>query len=132
MVGHLLDSAGRHAAAAKHALEEWTNVGTPVGTAERHNQNGVEPASVSACSIRCVPHGRQKRGYMCQYLLARWTSRPAASRAASRNAYPSPPGSASPRPTMSKAVPCAGVVKTVFKPAVTVTPLLNPSSLVAI
>jgi hypothetical protein len=52
MMGHLLDSPGRHAAAAKHALEEGTNVGTPVRTAERHNQHGVEAAPASACSVR--------------------------------------------------------------------------------
>ena len=35
-------------------------------------------------------------------------------------------------PTISKAVPCDGVVKTVSSPAVTVTPRLKPRSLVAI
>ena len=35
-------------------------------------------------------------------------------------------------PTMSKAVPCAGVVETMGNPAVIVTPRLKPLSLVAI
>src|SRR5512140_2099006 len=56
----------------------------------------------------------------------------AASRAARRTACSSAPVFALPLPTMSKAVPCAGVVKTVFNPAVTVTPRLKPCSLVAI
>ncbi len=37
-----------------------------------------------------------------------------------------------PRPAMSNAVPCAGVVNTVLSPPLTVTPRLNPLSLVAI
>ena len=39
---------------------------------------------------------------------------------------------AMPLPTMSNAVPCAGVVNTVSSPPVTVTPRLKPFSLVAI
>ena len=45
-----------------------------------------------------------------------------AMRAAMRSACSSAPVSALPCPTMSNAVPCAGVVNTVFSPAVTVTP----------
>src|SRR6185369_2831679 len=56
----------------------------------------------------------------------------AAIRAAMRSACSSAPVSALPWPTMSNAVPWAGVVNTVSRPAVTVTPWLNPSSLVAI
>src|SRR5260370_41009671 len=55
-----------------------------------------------------------------------------ASLAASRTALSSAPVEATPLPTMSKAVPCAGVVKIVSSPAVTVTPRLKPRSFVAI
>src|SRR5262249_28280733 len=55
-----------------------------------------------------------------------------ASRGASRTACSSAPVVALPWPTMSNAVPWAGVVKTVSRPAVTVTPRLKPLSLVAI
>jgi len=53
----------------------------------------------------------------------RAAAREAAIFAASVKAWVSAPGSARPWPTMSYAVPWAGVVKTVFRPAVTVTPL---------
>jgi hypothetical protein len=42
--------------------------------------------------------------------------------AASSSARRIAPGSATPLPAMSNAVPCAGVVNTTFSPAVTVTP----------
>src|SRR5262249_19507132 len=56
----------------------------------------------------------------------------AVSRAHSRTACSSAPVVAMPLPTMSKAVPCAGVAKGISRPAVTVTPRWKPLSLVAI
>src|SRR5262249_8073679 len=56
----------------------------------------------------------------------------AASRAQSRTACSSAPVVAMPLPTMSKAVPCAGVAKGISRPAVMVTPRWKPLSLVAI
>ena len=47
----------------------------------------------------------------------------------SRNACSIAPGSARPWPTISNAVPCAGVVNTVFSPAVTVTPFVEAQQL---
>ena len=64
---------------------------------------------------------------------AAWFLRPDASRAHQRG-RPAPARRwwRQPLPTMSNAVPCAGVVNTVERPPVTVTPRLKPLSLVAI
>src|SRR5262249_30702898 len=51
---------------------------------------------------------------------------------AMRNASHMAPGAADPFPTMSKAVPCAGVVMIAGRPPATVTPRSKPSSFIAI
>src|SRR5689334_5311364 len=69
---------------------------------------------------------------VCPRFSLRFFAREAARRAPRRIALSRAPVVATPRPTMSKAVPCAGVVKTVASPPVTVTPRLKPLSFVAI
>jgi hypothetical protein len=54
MVCHFLDPLGRHATAAKHPFEERADIGTPLRTAEGHNQNGLEPAWAPARHTCCM------------------------------------------------------------------------------
>ena len=119
MVRHFLDSLGRHTAAAKHPFEERTDIGAPPRTAEGpirtpSNQPGPRPP----CPLNLTSARAPRVATLRVVRLPQRVLEPARiGRTLADDVE---------RNTVRR------VVKTVFSPAVTVTPLLKPRSLVAI